>query len=481
MINQGVNLYGILPLVTSFSVFIFGVISITRRPSIPLHKAFAGFCFTVTLWSFFYGLMYLNDPKYTLLFSRLGYKAVVYIPAFCFHFILLYTNLYRRNLVLLVYVISTCFLLITESNLFLRDATVFFWGPYPVAGKLYILFVMYFVAVFFGSVFFLFRSLNLGGRNNPIQYNQTKFMFLAFLFASTSVVDYLPNYGVEIYPFAYISTFIWISLIAYATLRYKLMDFNLLLRWGMAYVATLILVFATFAILALAVTNIVGRFSSIGAGVPLVLLLCLIVFIFEPIKDRVLKFVNHFVFKSPDLRSIVDAIDAQLKENETLEVKAANLIQHFKSIWKVDHAGFLMWDFKGAQFEFLPHGLYDEKRMAQIKEELGLSNYLIRTLETERRLFKYGIVIDDDVLALTNRSMPGEKMTFKKIHKSMQWLGASVCVPIMDQTRLMGLFVLGQKKNGEIFNEEDQKFLSHISERLSEYFKGRVLDVAVPA
>jgi len=50
----------------------------------------------------------------------------------------------------------------------------------------------------------------------------------------------------------------------------------------------------------------------------------------------------------------------------------------------------------------------------------------------------------------------------------MRWVGASICVPLMIKSNLVGFIILGAKKNNTLYNDEDKKFLSHVSERISE-------------
>jgi hypothetical protein len=155
------------------------------------------------------------------------------------------------------------------------------------------------------------------------------------------------------------------------------------------------------------------------------------------------------------------------------------LINHFKTIWHVDHAGFLIWNGATSSFELFPTGAFDNQIIAANKEIIGRADFLVKTLETERRLFPYGIAVDDELLTLVSRSSPGERATFQKIRRTMRWLGAAVCVPLMLNDDLVGFFVLGPKKNRMIYNDEDKKFLAHVAELVSDTIKGIILSQPV--
>jgi hypothetical protein len=228
--------FGFPPLVTSLAVFFFGISSFKRKPPLKIYRVFSGFCFGVSAWAFFYSLMYFSKPTYALFFARLGYLGVIFIPVFGLHYVFLLAELQEGKLIKLGYALTFIFLPITQTKFFLNGYRLFFWGAYPSAGPLYIFFVLYFNWFFLACVYYLYKSIRNDNQKNLVLYNQKKFVALAFLVASTSFVDYIPNYGYSIYPYGYLSAFGWVSLIAYATLRYRLMDTRILVRDTSRYI-----------------------------------------------------------------------------------------------------------------------------------------------------------------------------------------------------------------------------------------------------
>ena len=49
-------------------------------------------------------------------------------------------------------------------------------------------------------------------------------MFWATLFGYLGAVDFIPNYGIEVYPFGYIPVSIFVLTVVYAIVKYRLMD-----------------------------------------------------------------------------------------------------------------------------------------------------------------------------------------------------------------------------------------------------------------
>jgi GAF domain-containing protein len=62
----------------------------------------------------------------------------------------------------------------------------------------------------------------------------------------------------------------------------------------------------------------------------------------------------------------------------------------------------------------------------------------------------------------------------------MRWLGAAVCVPLMATDQLIGVIILGPKKNKFVYNNEDKKFLSHVAGMVSVTIKNHIVGETFP-
>lgn len=65
------------------------------------------------------------------------------------------------------------------------------------------------------------------GTLSPVKRNQIRYLFLGYLFGYTGAVDFLPTFGMPIYPIGFISYFIFLSVIAYAVIKYRLLDITI--------------------------------------------------------------------------------------------------------------------------------------------------------------------------------------------------------------------------------------------------------------
>ncbi len=190
------------------------------QPKQSLPKIFLFLCVSVFIWTAGYAVNYETKSETVALWAcRAAFLGVIFIPSTTLHFVIRLLKLSKCYvLVWLGYAVSLIFIPIIWTDLFLAKMTVFFWGYYPLAGPFYGLFVAYYAIVFFACVALLFVSYI---RQQTVQ---VKYVLIAFFIALWSLVDYLPNYGIEIYPFAYLCALGWIITISYSITRHRLFD-----------------------------------------------------------------------------------------------------------------------------------------------------------------------------------------------------------------------------------------------------------------
>jgi hypothetical protein len=293
--------YSIPNLLTGVGVASFGLFVLLRDPHKKLTRLFFWCAMSVAWWSFAYGLLYsAQTPEQALRFARIGYLGVVFIPTTFCHFVAEYLKASQKRFLTVCYVLSVFFLIVSRFDIFLKGVyTNYWWGYYPKAGPLYGAFILFFYGGFGTCVYYLlkvFLELKRSGVRGQ-KWNQVKYVLLAFCIASASISDYLPNYGIAVYPFAYLAATGWLITMAYGTLRYRVMDITLIIRKTIIYSA----VVATLTALYLGVITVAAHlfegftgyqtvFSSAAAA-------AILSFCFQPLRKRVQTFVDMKFFR----------------------------------------------------------------------------------------------------------------------------------------------------------------------------------------
>ncbi|MBF0385102.1 MAG: GAF domain-containing protein [Candidatus Omnitrophica bacterium] len=220
------TIYAFPPIITCILLFIIGIVVLRNNRYSVVNRVFTLFCFSLSGWLFGYSLMYLSPDKTQAMFwARVGFSFIVFIPIFAYHFISRLLNRSNKELLTLLYSLSGPAVLLGWTKYIYKEIGDYFWGYYPIAGKLYFLFLLSFSVLFSYGLVLLYLGLRRSYRaNNILLTQQLKCVFVAFLFGTTGIVDYVVKYEVAIYPFGYISALIFISLIAYAIIKYRFMN-----------------------------------------------------------------------------------------------------------------------------------------------------------------------------------------------------------------------------------------------------------------
>lgn len=332
-----------------------------------------------------------------------------------------------------------------------------------IPGPLYPLFSLYFLSWLFYGLSRLYKAFRVA---DGVKRNQLKYIFLSLTIAFSAAINFFACIFIPSFPpFYYLLESVYTLILAYAVIRYRVMDFGLLARWGLAYAALISVCVALFAAVLFSAESLAVNFMP--RGLPSLLALCSLVLIFEQLRQRIIGFIDRFVFQSPDYQAMLSQIDEACAGGKDFVAISDALADIFRSIWNVEHAGVAVWNYGQSCFVPLPAHRFQGLALTRLNESIDRKDFLARTLETERRLFQYGIVSEEELTSLGNKASPGERSTFWKIRRTMRWVAADICVPIMRGTEMSGFLILGRKNSGASFNREDRKFLSHVSEKIA--------------
>jgi len=216
-----------LPTLTvAAAIFILGLIVIARERPSDVSLSFFALTVSVSTWLIGISLTMMSvDAHGALLFSRLAYIGVAAIPAAVLHFtIALLDEVHRRRSVLIgCWMVSAVFVaLFTSTNVLLQSTWHYSWGFYPHLKEASAAFLVFFTIVLAWSLELLVR------KDLPTETERRRnHAFLAALAVGyLGSVDYLPAFGVSLYPAGCIAIFGFIVLSARAVLRFRLSDLS---------------------------------------------------------------------------------------------------------------------------------------------------------------------------------------------------------------------------------------------------------------
>ncbi|MEK9201598.1 MAG: histidine kinase N-terminal 7TM domain-containing protein, partial [Patescibacteria group bacterium] len=192
-----------------------------------LHTAFLFACLASFIWQFTYSIAYnVSDYDLALKIMKIGYIGVIFIPVAFYQFFYLLLEMKGRIdkiLLFLSYLLTLFFLfsLFVTDN-FLDGLYRYFWGFYPKAGSIQPFLVALLLFVSMRAMYTLVILL-LHPINQDKEKRQQRLIVLCGYFVYVfAIMDFIPNYGIEIYPFGFLFGLIFLSAIAYSIIRLHL-------------------------------------------------------------------------------------------------------------------------------------------------------------------------------------------------------------------------------------------------------------------
>ncbi len=212
--------------------------------------------------------------------------------------------------------------LLWSNNLFMDGVYTYFWGYYPKAGHWHPFFMIHFLIIAVISLTLLIRKMtNL--KHSPLDHIRYKYATLASVFAFSGGYDFIPNYGVEIYPIGWIFADTFIGLIAYSIIRHNLMELNIVLKKSIVY-STLIAIITIFYLITVVLFE---NFIKTSVGYSSMFITMLIIFIvgivFIPLRNKIQDLVDKIFFKATPI---------ELAQQNELLLKEVSEKERFKKV-----------------------------------------------------------------------------------------------------------------------------------------------------
>ncbi|OGX40394.1 MAG: hypothetical protein A2984_01605 [Omnitrophica WOR_2 bacterium RIFCSPLOWO2_01_FULL_41_12] len=268
----------------------------------------------MSLWAFFIRICSFTENYHTgLLCGRLANISAAFIPVFFTHFSLAFTNReINKNKLLILGYFSAVFILIAGFTRyfipFVRPIAGFNYLASP--GPIYIFFtVMFFFYVIY-SQYILIKGLK--SSNSPAKQNQLKYVIFGTIagYICGSTV-FLGGYGIDFKPWPVNFIFIYTLLVAYAILKHKLMDINVVIKKGIIYSTLATLLTAIYLIFVILIERLFHQFIGYTSVVATILAAFTIAIFFIPLKNYIQTFVDKLFFKG--------TLDSLAKEKELMQ------------------------------------------------------------------------------------------------------------------------------------------------------------------
>jgi len=219
---------GLLAGITSFA---FGILVFWKSSDRNLARTWSLFSISASVWGFGgFWIGMTSDPLSGLLAWRTTYAVgVIWIAPLFYHFVRTFLGHPSTRLIAINYFLGLLFLITIPTTLFFHHADfVFDQFCYARGGKIYPFFFAWWITLVILSHISLIRASK---HVSPLKRGQIQYFLLAIAvgFVGGSLC-YLPNFGIDVYPWGNFTVFLYPTIMAYAILKYQLMEVRLFLR-----------------------------------------------------------------------------------------------------------------------------------------------------------------------------------------------------------------------------------------------------------
>ncbi len=402
-------------------------------------------------------MIYLfKDPVWRLFWVRMSFAAASIAPLAFFSFSLFFPKEKQiiSNLKLfLISIPSWVFIWMSFTPLMVHsvqwDILRSKYGPiHPVFGG-------YIFITIFGGLFFLMKSYK---ESVGLDRLQIKYCFLGMFISSwfgiiTNLI--LPSSGTsKLSNLGPSSTIIMVSFIAYAILRYRLMDINIVLKKGTTYFLLMLLLFVPSILIIILSQRIFFKEMNYLFSAIILSLLLLVAFFFHQIKPGAEKAVEYFFFKNKyDYRETLGQFSKAMVSILDIRSLLKRIIETIAQTMGVEKASlFLLNEEKGGY-------TLQESRNIKITSPSPL---FTKGDPLPFYLQKMGeIIIREELIKGAN--IP----ELKGVIDQMALLEAEVSIPLISKGRLIGMINLSHKFNKDVYSHEDIELLGTLANQTS--------------
>ncbi|MBI4431010.1 MAG: response regulator [Candidatus Omnitrophica bacterium] len=440
------NYYAIPFGVTSLFFFATGGYVLGQSPKSTLNVCFFGICLSVAVWlastSF---LLSSQDPAAIRLSINGLYLGVSFISVTVFSYSSFWLDFSKRQklLIYLGFLLSVIFTLIIWTTPWIVSGYMkHSWGHYSRltlwGGGAYLVFFATYMLLFFMNLFRTYRKTS-----EPLLKHQIRLVLFGFLVAYVGSVDFLPCYGIEIFPIGALTTFVLVCALGYTIIRYKLLDIETVIHKTVMWFLSTIVAILPFALVGYLTQSRLRQLSQAQATAGLLVLLVSFYFYFRAIQP---KLDLLFRRRHANLQAVLNRFSAELvhlKDLKDLLTRFASTLR--ESIFAKQIAVFLMEETSSKHVPLLIKGFQNIKPLPCANPFLDL---LTGHDET--------VILD---LAISDPRFKNHAHTIQLFRAEMQ---AQVFVPFVLNTRLIGFLLLGKKENLKKYTAEEIHFLSCI-------------------
>jgi two-component system NtrC family sensor kinase len=453
MLGQRATLYAIPPFITATLVFACGLWVVFKNHRSTKNVIFGLICFAVSTWLFSSFMMYsATTPEQALYWGRLKHIGIVFIPALFFHFTAHLLRQSTPHVVFLHYCLSFTFLSLIPSPYFLEGQYFYFWGYYPRAGSLYLVFLLYFAL----SVGWSFSKLYVGYKSIedkiPFEAIRLRQIAVAFVLGYGSAVDFAQLYGYEFYPVGHAFALMWIAAITYSIHKHGILDVS----FGPSpavqkYLQPLGVVAGAYIVVLLLIKIFTGSPQYLLAAL-IVATLSLVSGLFADLQRGIEKVIGRALFPAQhDAYETLTEFSKSLVTILDIRSLSEEIIRTLVNVIGVNSASLYLFDTE--QQVYVLASSHNVKPLDGSTEKLASRDPLPHHLA-----YTQAILVGEEL------EQTGRNGLLAPVARTLQNLHSEACIPFVNKDRLIGFCSLGPRRGNAMYSQEEIGLLTTLAQ-----------------
>ena len=442
------NFWALSGLVNGLFSSIFGLLIFLKSPRNISHKLWLLFSFTVAVWSYSYFFWQISSLRiHALLWCRILTAAAIFIPVTLLHFLLVWLGLFqkKKKIIYFCYGVNSIAFVLSFTSLFIKNVSpILSFKYWPQAGIAYLPFLVFWGWLVLYCWYIMFREIKTA---SPQKRTQIKYILLgAIIGFSGGSTNYPLWYGIKIFPYGNILVSIYIGLMSYAILRYRLMDIKVVItRTGVFIAVYTLLLGIPFAIAVSLRSWLIGTFGTGWWMAPLVLM-------------GIFATIAPFIYIYLSRRAEERILKEQRRYQDTLRQasvgmtrirdmqKLLKLIVHIVTrAVQLDYAGIYLLDRENSYYKLVAlRGKGPARMLSYVKVDDPLVKCLLEEKEP---------LVSEEIGRRPQQNKPAVEL--EKLNEQLTLLSACVVIPSFVENNLLGFLVLGDKRSGAIYSQDD--------------------------
>ena len=286
------------------------------------------------------------------------------------------------------------------------------------------------------------------GTRSELQRSRMQYLLvgLGVVFVGIAV-NFVPR--LQPYPIDVAANLVNAAIIAYAILRYQLLDIQLVIRKGLLYfVPTAIIATGYFLVVLFAVPafRTLTR-QEILVTIALVTVTSVAV---QPLRDKLQSWVDRLFFREKyDSSLMLQRLSATVASVLDLGQLTGMLLDAVTGTMHVEKAAFLIRHEEGREFRLMAQRGVDQK--ADIV--LGRDHPIVEALSRDDRILTHH---DLEVL-------PQFKALWAQEKEALERIGAELFIPLRAKDALVGIFTVGRKRSDQTYSQDDRLTLTTLA------------------